>query len=121
MSSILELELYSAHAISNSLKLARGMQVATLGSSNLRFCMLFAYLCDILELDSSIWHAICKLLLLLVVRLLWVLVCYCCYFRCCSFRCYVVVVVVLRSSFLLLLLLLLLSFLLLLLWLLVVV
>jgi hypothetical protein len=121
MCGILELELYSAHAISNSLKLARGMQVATLGSSNLRFCMLFAYLCDILELDSSIWHAICKLLLLLVVCLLWVLVCYCCYFRCCSFRCYVVVVVVLRSSFLLLLLLLLLSFLLLLLWLLVVV
>ena len=40
-------------------------QLQPFGSWNLWFCMIFAYICNILELESFIWHAtsICKLLL----------------------------------------------------------
>ena len=36
---------------------------ATCGSWNLRFCMIFAYMSTSWGWESSIWHAICKLLL----------------------------------------------------------
>ena len=36
---------------------------AAFGSWNLPFCMMLAFVCNILELESSMWHAIYKLLL----------------------------------------------------------
>ena len=78
-----------SHAICSFLQLEPPfcLPVATFGSWNLPCCLpvatfgtfdllhdicirIFAYMCNILELESSIWHAICKLLL---VVLLWLL------------------------------------------------
>ena len=73
-------------------------QLQPFGSWNLWCCMIFAYVCNILELESFIWHAtsICKLLLvvgcwllsvscgfLFVLLFLLQLLYSCC--RCCSF------------------------------------
>ena len=81
---------------------------------NLPFCMILSFVCNMLELESSIWHSICKLLLVVGCCLLIVGSCFLfCYFCCncscsgcsfcsCRYRCCC------NSSFLLLLLLLLL-------------
>jgi hypothetical protein len=46
---------------------------AAFGSWNLPFCMILAFVCNnMLELESLIWHAICKLLLVVDCCLLYV-------------------------------------------------
>ena len=56
---------------------------AAFWSWNLSFCMIFAFGCNVLELEFSSWHAICKLLLVVGCCLLIVGSCLFCY-SCCS-------------------------------------